>query len=215
MSQAADGVTPVGKDGQPLNLDFETGTLKDWIAEGAAFAKQPVRGDTVSARRSDMKSRHAGEFWIGTYEFGGDEPKGTLTSAPFKVTQPFASFFIAGGSHENTRVELVRADTQKVIFKTSGNDSETLRPVVVDLREQLGKEMFIRLVDQESGSWGHINFDNFKLYAGRPKFTDELNPVQVNAVLCDAIEVGSTQSNRSTPRAIESMMSGGIPTPIR
>src|SRR4051794_19347684 len=30
------GVLPVGADGKPLNLDFETGTLKDWTAEGEA-----------------------------------------------------------------------------------------------------------------------------------------------------------------------------------
>ena len=82
-TQSPDGITPVDKDGQPLNLDFETGTLKDWTAEGAAFEKQPVRGDTVSARRSDMKSGHTGSFWIGTYEIAGDVPEGTLTSSAF------------------------------------------------------------------------------------------------------------------------------------
>ena len=170
---AADGTLPLGKDGQPLNLDFETGTLADWVAEGAAFEKQPVRGDTVAPRRSNMKSGHAGNFWIGTYEIAGDAPQGTLTSAPFKVAKPFASFLVAGGSQESTRVELVRADTQKAFFKISGNNDETLRPVVVDLREQLGKEIFIRLVDQESGGWGHINFDDFKFHGTRPQFANE------------------------------------------
>jgi hypothetical protein len=33
---ADDGVLPVGSDGKPLNLDFETGTLKDWTATGDA-----------------------------------------------------------------------------------------------------------------------------------------------------------------------------------
>ena len=32
------GVLPLGADGKPLNLDFETGTLKDWTAEGEASA---------------------------------------------------------------------------------------------------------------------------------------------------------------------------------
>src|SRR5438094_866268 len=31
------GVLPLGADGKPLNLDFETGDLKDWTLEGEAF----------------------------------------------------------------------------------------------------------------------------------------------------------------------------------
>src|SRR4051794_32363576 len=84
--ETAEGVLPVGADGKPLNLDFETGTLKDWTAEGDAFVGQPIRGDTVAPRRSDMKSQHQGEYWIGSYERAGDKPQGTLTSVPFKVT---------------------------------------------------------------------------------------------------------------------------------
>src|SRR6185295_3545215 len=82
----ADGIAPVGADGKPLNLDFETGTLKDWTATGTAFDGQPVKGDAVAKRRADMKSEHKGEYWIGTYENpAGDTPTGTLTSVPFKV----------------------------------------------------------------------------------------------------------------------------------
>jgi len=32
----------------------------------------------------------------GTFEIAGDKPKGTLTSVPFKVTQPYASFLVGG-----------------------------------------------------------------------------------------------------------------------
>ena len=167
---------PAGQDGHPLNLDFEDGTLKDWTATGTAFDQQPVKGDTVTARRGDMKSGHHGDYWIGTYEISGDAPQGTLTSAPFKVTQPFASFLVAGGHYSGTRVELVRADNQEVFFKVSGEDDETLRPVVVDLKEEQGREIFIRIVDEESGGWGHINFDDFKFYAAKPSFPNQYDP---------------------------------------
>jgi putative membrane-bound dehydrogenase-like protein len=171
---AALGVLPVGADGGPLNLDFETGTLKDWTATGDAFVSQPINGDTVSKRRSDMKSQHRGNYWIGTFETAGDKPKGTLTSVPFKVTHAYASFLIAGGSQAEERVEIVRADDQSVIFRTSGDNSENLRPVVVDLRKQQGKEIFIRLVDDRSDGWGHLNFDDFKFYIEEPKFPDQI-----------------------------------------
>jgi hypothetical protein len=78
-AQPPDPIKPLGTDGQPLNLDFESGTLKDWTATGDAFDKQPVKGDTVSARRSDMKSGHQGQYWIGSFEVKGDSGTGTLS----------------------------------------------------------------------------------------------------------------------------------------
>ena len=90
-------VRPVGRDGHVLNLDFETGDLRDWTTTGAAFDGQPIKGDTVNVRRGDMHSRHAGNYWIGTYEVRADAPRGTLTSKPFKVTHPWAMFLVGCG----------------------------------------------------------------------------------------------------------------------
>jgi len=163
-----EGVLPVGADGKPLNLDFETGTLKDWTAEGDAFKGQPIKGDTIAKRRKDMKSEHQGDYWIGTYERDGDKPQGTLTSVSFKVTHPWASFLVGGGPWPETCVELVRADTKEVFSRTSGVEEENLRRVAVDLTPVMGKEIFIRLVDKHSGHWGHINFDDFRFHSDKP-----------------------------------------------
>jgi putative membrane-bound dehydrogenase-like protein len=163
------GELPRSPDGRKLNFDFERGTLVDWAPGGKAFAGQPVKGDTVSARGRGMKSEHAGDFWIGGYERSlSDEPTGTLTSASFKLTAPYASFLVGGGSSHDTRVELVRRDNDQVILERSGDNTETLRPVVVDLRPFVGQEIFIRLVDASSGGWGHVNFDDFRLHATKP-----------------------------------------------
>jgi putative membrane-bound dehydrogenase-like protein len=164
------GELPVGADGKPLNLDFETGTLKDWSAEGEAFRGQPVKGDTVNPRRGDMHSRHQGNYWIGSYEIHGDAPEGTLTSVPFTVSQPWASFLIGGGAQTTTCVELVRKDTGAVFHRASGLDEEDMRREVVDLRPLAGKEVFIRLVDRNPGGWGHVNFDDFRFHKTKPSF---------------------------------------------
>jgi putative membrane-bound dehydrogenase-like protein len=163
-----EGVLPVGVDGKPLNLDFETGTLKDWTAVGDAFTGQPIQGDTVARRRTDMKSQHQGRYWIGTYERKGDPPQGTLTSVPFRVTHPWASFLVGGGPWPQTCVELVRKDSGKAFFSASGVEEENLRRVAVDLQPHQGKEIFIRLVDRHSGGWGHINFDDFRFHSVKP-----------------------------------------------
>ncbi|HWY87821.1 MAG TPA: PVC-type heme-binding CxxCH protein, partial [Gemmataceae bacterium] len=165
-----EGILPAGADGKPLNLDFETGTLKDWTAAGDAFVGQPIRGDTVFPRRSDNKSQHQGNYWIGGFELRGDKPQGTLTSVPFKVTHPWGSFLVGGGPHPTTCVELVRQDTGKVFHRASGVEEENLRREVVDLQPHLGKSIFIRLVDKHSGGWGHVNFDDFRFHSSKPAF---------------------------------------------
>ena len=114
--EPAVGTVPTDDAGRPLNLGFESGDLRDWTATGDAFEGTPIKGDVVAARRGDMKSGHAGEFWVGTYERKGDPAVGTLTSRPFKVSQPFASFLIGAGFYPETRVEIVRDDTKAVVF---------------------------------------------------------------------------------------------------
>ncbi|MCA8956400.1 MAG: DUF1080 domain-containing protein [Planctomycetes bacterium] len=163
------GVLPKDTAGRPLNVDFETGDLRDWQATGTAFAKLPVEGDSVAKRHDFMKSGHAGRFWVGTYEpERSDRSQGTLTSKPFVVSAPFASFLIGGGKSAKSRVELVRADTGEVVFRASGHDKEDMQAVSVDLRKYQGQQVFIRLVDESSRGWGHINFDDFKLHARDP-----------------------------------------------
>jgi putative membrane-bound dehydrogenase-like protein len=176
-----EGIVPIGKDGHPLNLGFESGSLKDWNASGKAFQGQPIKGDSISARRNDMRSEHDGEFWVGTYERQGDDARGTLSSVPFQVTHRYASFLVGGGAQTTTRVELVRVSNNEAFFKVTGNDTENLRPAVVDLKDYLGSDIFIRIVDEQSGGWGHINYDDFRFHAQRPKFANEVDPSRQTA----------------------------------
>jgi len=176
------GERPKDGRGRALNLDLESGDLGDWTQTGDAFAGQPVRGDTVAARGREP-SRHRGEFWIGGYELHGDGRTGTLTSRPFPVTQPWASLLVGGGGSESERVELCRREENGALtpfFRTSGADFETLQRVVVDLRAELGREIVVRLVDEGTGGWGHVNFDDFLLHAEKPSFP---RPAGVPAIL--------------------------------
>lgn len=157
--------------GHRLNLDFEAGDARDWTAIGPAFKGQPVWGDTIHARRSDSISGHQGDRWVGTYEVAGDKPQGTMTSVSFPVSHPYAAFYVGGGSSHFTRVEIVRRDSQEVVFVASGRDTEQMRPVTFDLHKHMGQEIFIRIVDESSGPWGHINFDHFRFYQDKPQIS--------------------------------------------
>lgn len=175
------GLFPKNKEGRELNLGFENGSLADWeIESGTAWIRQPVEGDRVAARRSDMKSQHAGRYWLGTFEALGDVPQGVLSSEPFVVSEPYASFLVGGGAETITRVELVDPIKDRVFFKISGTNSEDMRPVLVDLSAWQGKEVFVRVVDKGSGGWGHINFDDFRLHSTKPVLTNELKPAKAD-----------------------------------
>jgi FtsP/CotA-like multicopper oxidase with cupredoxin domain len=166
------------KNGQPLNLDFETGTLKDWTATGDAFTSPLVSADPSPLHEKDMTLGFAGKYGLSSGGTQNYKLTGTLTSVPFAVTQPWAAFKVSGGALQDTRVELVRADTKEVIFSITGNGRATLLPVVADLQPHLNKEIFIRIIDNETGIsqipyikndiWAHINFDDFRFYPSRP-----------------------------------------------
>lgn len=172
------------KDGKPLNLNFETGTLKDWTATGNAFANPIFNSDPSPVHGEEDKINFEGKDFLSSGGTKNYKLTGTLTSVPFIVTQPFASFLVSGGALADTRVEVVLSESDEVIFKSTGQGRATLQPVVVDLSSYLDQPIFIRIIDNETGisqipyisddKWAHINFDNFEFYASKPNFTNEL-----------------------------------------
>jgi putative membrane-bound dehydrogenase-like protein len=153
-----------------LNLGFETGTLAGWKAEGDAWEKQPIEGDTVAIRKRG-NSQHAGKFWLGGYERNGDKGTGTLTSTSFVATHPWASFLLgAAPDAKNERVEIVEETTGKVIQSSSAAQQENMKRVAVNLEAVAGKRIFIRIIDQSKSGWGHVNFDDFVFHAQKPTF---------------------------------------------
>ena len=168
-------------DGSPLNLDFESGSLMNWEVTGNAFDTMPAKGDAVARRRKDMRSGHHGEYWVGTYEAHGDEATGTLTSIAFPVTQPWASFLVGGGSGVKTRVEIVNAANGLVLFQATGPDNEEMHSVFADLRPFAGAKIRVRLVDEATSGWGHLNFDDFVFHDGRPLTGDEIKAAPLAA----------------------------------
>jgi len=167
-----EGFVPQGTDNKPLNLGFELGTLEGWTALGNAFDQQPVKHDGISKRWPGQNSNKQGDFFIGGFEIVQDLGTGTLESQTFKATHPFAGFLFGGGQDSSTRAELVLHDASgtetKVIARASGDNREQMRRIAIDLRDYQGALVSVRLVDENPGGWGHLNFDDFRFYDSPP-----------------------------------------------
>ena len=183
--------------GQSINftLDFEEGNLRGWAPTGGAFRFQPTFGDNPTARNRGQPSRHQGNYWIGTYEkyqghlreksgsIQGDEPQGTLTSAPFTIPKGTLDFLVGGGSSPQTRVELLIEEgsdpefNKRFVLRASGRNSETMHRVQWDLSPYAGKTGMIRIIDASSAGWGHINVDDFRFPPVIPELTKPWRPL--------------------------------------
>jgi hypothetical protein len=155
-----------------ITWNFENGDLRGWDATGDAFSHQPTYGDNPTARHRGQPSKHQGNYWIGGFEkrptpddqpgaVQGDGPQGTLTSQPFSISKRSISFLVGGGCDINSvRVEILVDG--RVVHKVTGKCTETMERVRFNVGSYMGRLAQIRLIDKNSGGWGHINFDDVR-----------------------------------------------------
>lgn len=137
--------------------DFEGGTYGDWKVEGEAFGAAPAGG---TLRGQQEVSGFRGQGLVNTF-LGGDRPHGKLTSPVFRLERPFLSFLIGGGAHgERTCMNLLVDG--RVVRTASGSSRERLAAHNWNVRDLLGKEARLEIVDAASEGWGHINVDQIE-----------------------------------------------------
>lgn len=219
------------KNGKPLNLNFELGNLQDWSASGDAFNNPILNEEPSPLHEKGMKIGFEGKYFVSS---GGNlnyKLTGMLKSTSFKVTYPYASFLVSGGALFDTRVELVLAETNKVIYQSTGQGRATLQPVVVSLKPFLNKNIFIRIIDKETGisqipyipndKWAHINFDNFLFYPSRPEFSNELHKKDIiilpplDPVLNAGFSGTEAAKSMSLPKGFKIQLAASEPDIIR
>jgi len=138
--------------------DFEGADYGDWKVLGNAFGKGPAKGTLFEQQKV---SGFLGKGLVNTF-LGKDKPHGTLTSPPFKISRKFINFLIGGGNHADTTcINLLVAG--KVVRTAVGKSNEKLDGHFWNVRQFEGKEGQIRIVDRNSGPWGHINIDQIEL----------------------------------------------------
>ena len=134
--------------------DLQSGS---WTATGDAFAKGSTAGPGgPSQKLKGLQGQRSANTFLGT-----DKVTGTLTSAPFKITNPAISFLIAGGTlAENVGFHLLIDG--EVILSAAGIRSDQLQRRTWLVEDFIGKTAQLQISDQSKGGWGHIVVDDVR-----------------------------------------------------
>ena len=171
------GLTGWGKEGTAFNNQptFGDNVATTRILYQMELNNGGVGGDYWKDQGYDIGRN--GNHWVGTYENNpvgnsffqtqGDGPTGTLTTSEFTITTKYCYFLIGGGADvQNLFVELQikQADGSwsSAAKKTSFRNSEFMYRERIDISSYKDKVARIRIVDNNSGNWGHINADHFR-----------------------------------------------------
>jgi len=153
--------------GETIRFDFETGDLQGWEVIEGQF-------DYLISDRPQFHNRYPGvsprynkqgTYYLSTVEQQPGQPSadrmtGVVESPIFVLADGRASFLIGGGKYDDTYVALCTLDGKEVI-RACGRNTEIMRRVEWKVPELVGRSVFIRIVDRNSGGWGHITFDDF------------------------------------------------------
>lgn len=134
--------------------NFESTEYANWTIEGTAFGSAPANG-TLSGQQE--VSGFLGSYLVNSFH-GGDASKGKLTSNQFTITKPFINFLISGGNHNNLTCINLLINGQ-IVRTATGDNSELLKWFGWDVAEFIGQSAVLQIIDNFSGSWGHINID--------------------------------------------------------
>ncbi len=146
-----------------LVADFEGADYGDWQATGDAFGRAPARGKLEG---QSPVGGFKGKGLVNTF-LNGDPTTGTLTSPEFTIERDHIAFLIGGGAHKETCMQLVVGG--RVVGTSSGQNNEQLAPGYFSVSKHAGKTATLRIVDNVTGGWGHVNVDQIVQTDTMPK----------------------------------------------
>jgi hypothetical protein len=148
------------QEGRPAGCrtvhDFEDPAMPGWRRSGQAFSSPVV----VQGRRRQqpiygITGQHCITSYVGSAS--GDSATGTAVSPPFTLERE-VRVRVAGGSGTDLSVALV-VDGREVAVARGQND-EILRDVVWDTAALQGQTAELRITDNATGPWGHLDVDD-------------------------------------------------------
>jgi len=153
---------PVGR----LRFDFESGDLGGWRVVEGSFEAPVNDRERFHHLGGGAKYNKQGKWFLTTLERaaggkGKDAQTGVIESPVFRLTGAKMSFLVAGGGHADTYVALCDAEGGKELMTARGAGGEAMRRVNWDVGRYRGRKLLLRVVDRNTGGWGHVTFDDF------------------------------------------------------
>ena len=156
---------------QVLNGDFESGDLTGWTltTTSGETAMGYLSEQEVFWKNADKPYNKDGRFlFTGIEDVMGsmEAAHGTLTSEAFTIGGcGFITFKLGGGYNQECYIEIVDSATNQAVAKyhndNSDNNEGSMFLFKADLTELMGRNVYIRVVDNASEAWGCLAVDSF------------------------------------------------------
>ena len=144
-----------------IRFDFETGDLQGWKIEEGAFGK--IVSDRDKEHHTGAPYPKEGKWFLSTLEAQDNSPNdgftGVVESPVVVLASPEIRLLVGGGKGNGVYVALCSLDGKEAFF-ARGENAQQLHPRTWDAKDFVGKPVFFRVADRETGSWGHITLDH-------------------------------------------------------
>jgi len=159
-------VVTVPSNNSFLVYDFETNhDLTGWTTTGSAFTNAGVT-NTTSGWWGAFNQQGGWHFW--GYNSGGDAPTGTMQTTNFILGGNGIIKFLLGGGNDinNLYIAVCRVSDNSVLMKMTASNNEAYTQQQFDASAYLGQSLYVKLVDNTSAGFGHLNLDNLIIPTG-------------------------------------------------
>jgi len=151
-------------------FDFESGDLQGWRVVDGKFDYFVSDRPTFHNRYPDYPDRKynkQGTYYLSTVEQQPGKPSndrmtGVAESPVFVLEGPAMSMLVGSGTQQGTYVALCTLDGSEVLKARGKAGTEAMQRVEWHAPQLVGKKVYLKMVDRETGGWGHVTLDDFR-----------------------------------------------------
>ena len=155
---------PAAPSKRSASFDFESGKLEPWKLIEGSFAHLVGKREQFF---TGVEFNKQGKHYLTTLETSAtkdtrtDAQTGVVISPKFIPRAGTMTFRVGGGAGPKTYVALCTEGGAEV-QRANGANGHLMQKASWDLTPYEGKKMFLKVVDQSTGGWGHITVDHFE-----------------------------------------------------